>query len=179
MTAPSNRWIVHSNEVLYAHPGFGAVTSGDIAELKRRAAASPRGRCRICLHENSAEPLHEMVVAMAGWVYDRPHRHLSKAESQVVLEGEATCIRYTPAGQPKASQRFSAEGGADGARVLRMPAREFHGLLIHSEWFVFSESTLGPFDPNASEDAPWSPRADDREAVERYLAELKSWVGAR
>lgn len=173
---PQNRWVARSGEVLYASADFVTVTPDDIVELKHRAAASPRGRCRLCLHQDPAASLHDMVIALARGVYDRPHRHLAKAETLIALEGEAICLRYTQDGRPMNCERFSAVGGTAGARILRMPVGEFHGLLVTSEWLVFCESTVGPFDPAASEAAPWSPKPDDKSAVECYLAELNDWV---
>lgn len=176
--APRNRWTAFGNDIRYASGSFVTVTPDDIAELKRSAAVSPRGRCRLCLHEDSAAPLHDMVIALRQGVYDRPHRHLAKAETLVALEGEAICVRYAQDGQPTAWQSLSATG-SNSARILRMPIGEFHGLLIVSEWFVFCESTLGPFDATASEAAPWSPGYEDQAAVEQFLAGLNKWVEAR
>lgn len=178
-TALQNRWIVHSGEVLYASAGFVSVTPEDIAELKRRAAASPRGRCRLCLHRDASAPLHDMVIALARGAYDRPHRHFAKTETLIALEGDATYFHFAADGKPVACMGFSASAEASGARVLRMPTGEYHGLLIKSDWLVFCESTLGPFDPAASEAAPWSPAPDDKPAVERYLAGLNDWIAAR
>jgi len=179
MTTSRQRWIVHSDEVLYASAGFVTVTPEDIVDLKHRAAATPRGRCRLCLHQDPGALLQDMVIALSRGVYDRPHRHLARAETLIALEGEALCVRYTPDGRPTETQQFSASVGNAGARILRMPVGEFHGLLITSEWLVFCESTLGPFDPAASELASWSPAPEDKPAVERYLAGLTNWAASR
>jgi cupin fold WbuC family metalloprotein len=172
MADPLNRWIVHNVEVLYARPGVVAVTPDDIADLKERAAHSPRRRCRFCLHETPADDLHDMVIALGRGVYDRPHRHIAKVETLIALEGEGIFVRFAADGRPIAFQRFSAVGARNSAHVLRTPVGEYHGLLVESEWLVFCESTLGPFDPAAIEFAPWSPTPADAPAVERYLTEL-------
>jgi cupin fold WbuC family metalloprotein len=171
-----DRWIAHSGEVLYPRWDTAAVTADDIAALKQRAAASPRGRCRICLHERASDTLHDMVIVLGRGAYDRPHRHFAKIETLVAMEGEAMYLRFAADGTPIACKRFSAGGDAGSVRVLRTSVGEFHGLLVASEWFVFCESTLGPFDPAASEFAPWSPAPENERAVERYLAELDSWA---
>jgi cupin fold WbuC family metalloprotein len=170
-----DRWIPQGAEVLYPRPGVVAVTPEDIVALKRRAAAGPRGRCRICLHANADESLHDMVIVLARGTYDRPHRHLAKAETMIALEGEALYFRFAVDGKPTGRERFSAGSNSNGACLLRTVPGEYHGLLIESEWLVFCESTLGPFDPAASEFAPWSPVPEDKAGVEHFLGQLRGW----
>ncbi len=117
-----------------------------------------------------------MVIALARGIYDRPHRHLVRGETLIAIEGEGVYIRFAADGRPAAHQRFSASARGGSTRILRTPAGEYHGLLIESEWLVFCESTSGPFDPAASEFAPWSPAPEEKLVVERYLAELRDWA---
>jgi cupin fold WbuC family metalloprotein len=174
MTDLLDRWVARGSDVFYPRPGVVAVTSADVAALKERAAASPRGRCRICLHGKETDILHDMVIVLYRGAYDRPHRHLVKVETMIAIEGAAVYLRFAADGTPIAADLFSA--GNSGARVLRTPAGEFHALMIVSEWLVFCESTLGPFDPGASEFAPWSPAAEETTAVARYLSGLAAWA---
>jgi cupin fold WbuC family metalloprotein len=171
-----DNWVAHGDEVLYARPGIVAVTPDDLAALKRRAARNSRGRCRFCLHQDPSDALHDMVIALRQGVYDRPHRHFYKVETLIVLEGEGTYVRFASDGRPIAGQRLSALEDQRCARILRTPVGEYHSLLVESEWLIFCESTLGPFDPAASDFAPWAPTPEDRPAVERYLAELNDRV---
>jgi cupin fold WbuC family metalloprotein len=118
------------------------------------------------------------VIALGRDAYDRPHRHLVKTETMIALEGEALYLQFDVDGAPTGRQRFSAAANCDGVRMLRTPPGEFHGLVVVSEWLVFCESALGPFDAAASEFAPWSPAPADGSAVGRYLADLRA-VAAR
>jgi cupin fold WbuC family metalloprotein len=171
-------WIIENDEVLYAPAGFNALAPADIDELKQRAAKTPRQRCRVCLHDAPNAALHDMVIVQGRGIYARPHRHLTRPETLIVLEGEGTFIRFSDDGQPVAAISLSASGRAGTTQVIRVPVSEFHGLTVESEWLVICESTLGPFDPKANEFAAWSPPQEDVTAVGRYLDELKIRVAA-
>jgi cupin fold WbuC family metalloprotein len=173
----SDRWVAQSSEVFYARPGTMGVTVEDIAALKEMAKRNPRGRCRFCLHGNVSDRLHDMVIAFMPGAYDRPHRHLSREETLVVLDGEAKYIHFSEVGQPQNLLNLSASGASNASRLVRTPIGQFHNLLIGSETFVFCESTLGPFDPASSEFSSWSPISTDTATVDEYLAGLAKWAG--
>jgi cupin fold WbuC family metalloprotein len=173
-----SRWIVQNEEVLYAPADFSALVPADIAELKRRAAQTARKRCRICLHQAPNAVLHDMVIVQGRGIYARPHRHLTRPETLIVIEGEGTFIRFSDAGEPVAAIALSASNGSATTQVLRVPVSEFHGLTVESEWLVICESTLGPFDTAANEFAAWSPPQEDVAAVARYVEELKLRLAA-
>jgi len=59
------------------------------------------------------------------------------------------------------------EMSRDAVFQQHMPPDTFHSLLIESEWFVFQETTTGPFNANDSSTAIWSPDANDSAAVTR------------
>lgn len=175
MNGDAGRWIVVNKEILYARDEFSTVTASDIALLKRFAAEGS-GRARICLHPNSDAILHDMVIVHARGTYVRPHRHLTRAETLFVLEGEATFIRFSEDGHPIETHRLNTASA--GTQIVRVPAGEFHGLLIHSDWLVFCESTLGPFDATTSEFALWSPMSTDLAGIERYLDKFTPSINA-
>jgi cupin fold WbuC family metalloprotein len=168
------RFIVQSEEVLYASSPLVAVTAEDIAELKERAARTRRRRCRICLHPDAADKLHDMVIAHAGGTYDRPHMHAHKAETLIVLEGSATLLLFEPDGRMTGTVKLGPAGRQGAAPMVRVPPRQHHGLLIESEWLIICESTLGPFDAEATIPAIWSPPGDAETEVARYMAALIS-----
>ena len=176
ITSVSDRWIAQNGEVLYARPGTSGITAEDIAALKDMAKRSSRGRCRFCLHESASDLLHDMVIAFVPGAYDRPHKHHAKTETLIAIEGDAFYLRFSDNGRPISAQLISASEKSGALHVLRTPVGEYHALLISGGSFVFCESTLGPFDPEASEFAPWSPVPEDKSSVDHYLAELHSWA---
>ncbi len=172
------RFVVQSEEVLYASSPLVAVTAEDIAELKQRAARTKRRRCRICLHPDAADPLHDMIIAHAGGTYDRPHMHARKAETLIVLEGSALLLLFDTEGQMTGTVPMGPAGAPGAVPMVRVPPRQHHALLIESEWLVICESTLGPFDAEATIPAAWSPPGDAEAEIARYVAGLTAAAAA-
>ena len=162
-----------SEEVYYAGPGVTLVDDGTIAFLKDVARENERRRCRLCAHRDVGDSLHEMLIVHAQDAYVRPHKHLDKAESLHVIEGAATLVCFSEEGRP---ERFERLGEASSGRPFyyRMPEGVYHMLLIDSDWLVFHEAVLGPFERARTVMAPWSPEERDAEAVDRFCADLRS-----
>ena len=53
-----------------------------------------------------------------------------------------------------------------------MPDGVFHTLIFRSEWMVFLETTIGPFDRAMTEVADWAPPETDAAAGRAYLSGL-------
>lgn len=160
-----------SAEVFYSDGGFLAVDRQMIDMLKRKAQSSPRRRCRLCFHASSEELQQEMLIVMHCSSYVRPHRHLRRAETLSVIEGACDTILFDESGVVTDCLPMSpaAEGGSF---FYKMPAGIFHTLNFQSEYLVFLETTIGPFDPASSEAAPWAPAETDATAGHAYLASL-------
>jgi len=149
-----------SPEVLYATGATAAVDDSDIAELKRLAALNPRRRCRICFHSGPDAALHEMLIVHEKGAWVPPHKHLGRDESIHVVEGSALLITFSEDGGVAETVRL----GQNGDIYCRLPGDVFHTLLIESDWFVFHETTLGPFIPLNTVFAPWAPKEPGEQA---------------
>jgi len=158
-----------SPEVLYATGTPAAVDGSDIAELKRLAAINPRRRCRICFHSGPDAALHEMLIVHEKGTWVPPHKHLDRDESIHVVEGSALLVTFTEDGSVAAAVRL----GRDGDLYCRFPGGVFHTLLVESDWFVFHETTLGPFDPSNTVFAPWAPK-EPGEQAELFTERLRN-----
>lgn len=148
-----------SPEVLASDGGFLAVDGTMVERLKSGAAASDRRRCRLCFHADASSAQQEMLIVMHRSAYVRPHRHLAKVETLTVIEGEADALLFHEDGAVARQIAMGAPGGSDHF-FYRVPPGQFHTLVFRSEWLVFLETTIGPFDPAASEPAPWAPGED-------------------
>ncbi len=172
MDSAQTRLRAVSPEVIYSDGGFLAVDGATIALLKDRALAAPRRRCRLCFHADQDEKQQEMLIVMHRSSYVRPHRHIGKVETFTIVEGTCDAILFDPAGSVTETIAMSpaAEGGSF---FYRMPEGIFHTLLFQSEWLVFLETTIGPFDRATSEAADWAPPETDAPAGHAYLSGLK------
>ena len=139
--------------------------------LKEAARTLPIRRARLCAHPTPDALQQDMLIVSHRDTYVAPHRHLTKSETMIVLEGEADAYFFDEAGT---LENIVPMGSLASGRTYfyRMPAGRFHSLRITSELLVFVEGTLGPFVRSESENAPWAPAADDAEKGHAYLARL-------
>lgn len=167
-----------SAEVLYADDPIVTVDAADIAALKRAAEGNLRRRARLCAHRSIDAVLHEMLIVHTSDTYVRPHRHLGKAESFHVIEGEVDVVVFSDdGGIADVIPMGSFQSGRPFFYRIADPV--YHTLLIRSAVLVFHEATTGPFRREATEFAPWAPDDGHPEAVERFLAGLNDAVAAR
>lgn len=158
-----------SEEILYPrHGDVVKLTAAHMQALRKHAQGTRRKRARICTHPDTTNPLHEMIILHVCGAYVRPHRHPGKSESFHVIEGEADIILFDEGGKVE-NVISMGEKGSGKAFFYRLNQATFHTLLIRSEIFIFHETTNGPFQPGASEFAPWAPLEEDQESVERFM----------
>jgi len=159
-----------SDEVLYAADAMVSVCSADMDALAGAAAGTPRRRIRICAHPDAGDPLHEMLIVLGKGNYIRPHRHAAKSESFHVIKGSADIVLFDESGKPEERIRLG-DYRSGRSFYFRMNRSQFHSVVVSSEFFVFHETTNGPFDRSDTEFAPWSPEEGDIAAGNRFLEE--------
>lgn len=144
-----------------------------LAQVKKMAVHEPLRRARLCLHNEPGDRLHEMIIAFCRDSYVRPHRHINKSESFHVVEGELDVVFFDDTGQVT---RRVAMGtvGSDRVFVYRLACNLWHTIVFRTNVVVVHETTNGPFSPEESQIAPWSPDPADREAVAKFMNKLEN-----
>lgn len=166
-----------SEEVFYASDRVPRVTRADLADLTREAGNTARRRSRLCTHRDVADAIHEMFIVHPRGAYVRPHKHLNKAESMSVLDGEVDLVLFDDNG--RVADVVSMGNVASGrAFYYRMTDAIFHTLLIRSEWLVFHEVTSGPFRREDTVFAPWAPEDADTSGVATFIAGVEEQAAA-
>lgn len=162
---------VVTDDVLVAG-GVVKVTAADLADVARRGVRSPRKRARLCAHPRTTDPLHEMLICLAAGTYVRPHRHRGKSESFHVVEGELDVVLF---GDDGSVGEVVPMGPYHSGRTFfyRLTEPRFHTVLVNTPFALIHETTNGPFDPAATEFAPWAPAEGDPEAG-RYAGALRA-----
>ena len=160
-----------SPEVYYSDARVVVAGQEDVAFVKAAAAATPRGRARLCTHGGAAAALHEMLIVHHRDVYVRPHAHVGKSESLLVIEGAAVAVLFYESGGIERAVEM-ASFGAGHCFYYRMPEGVFHTLLVRSEWLLFHEATIGPFDRATTVFPAWAPDGSDADATRVYLDSL-------
>ncbi|MBA4016137.1 MAG: cupin fold metalloprotein, WbuC family [Pirellula sp.] len=165
-----------SEEVLVARDRIVKVAREDVAPLSEMAARSPRRRARLCAHTASSNPLHEMLIALDGASYVRPHRHHGKSESFHVIAGSLTVVVFHDDGT---IDEVIPMGDYQSGRVFyyRLQDAAYHTVLPLNGQALIHETTNGPFEPGQTEFAPWAPLAEDLDAVQDYLRDLSQAIG--
>jgi cupin fold WbuC family metalloprotein len=145
-----------------------------IAELITEARSANLRRARICLHPETGDVLHEMIIALCRDSYVAPHRHRRKTESFHMLAGEIDVVVFDDDGRPIALHTLSAEN-PDLPRVMRLQHPVWHSVLVRTEYAVVHEVTNGPFRKQDTEIATWAADPDDATAVARFRGDMSSW----
>ena len=159
-----------NDEVLYTDDPIVQVSRADIQGLKQAALSNPRRRIRLCGHRNINSTLHEMLIVHTKGTYVHPHKHLNKSESFHVVEGIADIVVFDDSG--KVTAVVPMGDYASGRKFFyRLSDPWFHTLLITSEFFVFHETTNGPFVKADTVFAQWAPEDKDDGAGQRFLEE--------
>ncbi len=141
--------------------------------LKAAALAHPLKRARINLHADPAKDrVQEMIIAEHRDTYVRPHRHPGRLESFHIVDGYCTVLIFDDAGNVTQKIRMGNVLGWERSLLCRQRESVWHTVLVETDFAVIHEVVEGPF-PYETEWAPWSPRAEDTEAVEMFKAELR------
>jgi cupin fold WbuC family metalloprotein len=169
--------IRQSADVFLAPGPISTIGDEEIVTIRNAAMASEKGRARINTHPGSEDALHEMVIAIRQDSYIRPHRHLGKSEAFHIVQGAVDIVIFEDSGELRDVVRLGAPGG-NQAFYYRLSMPLFHTLLIRSDMLVVHEITNGPFVPNATLFAAFSPEESDRTLAKHFLGELDRRVTA-
>ena len=150
--------------------GYRALTNDVLAEVSKRAAASPRKRMNHNFHE-LPDRVQRMLNAIEPGTYLRPHRHLDppKTETFLLLRGEASAVIFEDQGTVRDIVRLSERTGNLGVDIK---PGTWHSLISQAPGTVIFETKEGPYVPATDKDfAPWAPPEGSSEAA-AYLQKL-------
>jgi len=156
-----------NSEVYYTKSNLEFVNYNHINFLKKKIKFSKRKRARICLHKDNSR-LHEMIIILSKDSYIRPHKHLRKAESLHVIEGRAEVIFFDNKGKVLKKVKLESKNKKLNF-YYRLSNSIFHTFKIKSKFFIFHESTEGPFLKNKTIYAKWSPSENDKFKAKKFI----------
>ena len=160
-----------SDEVLYADTSVVGVDREFVDFLKDQARRNARKRIRLCVHRDVRDQTHEMIIVHMSGTYVRPHKHLNKIESFHVIEGNGLLVLFDEKGDVT---RVVPMGTRSSGRCFyhRLSRALYHTLMIYSDYFVFHETTGGPFIPEETVFPEWAPEEDDSAGVGKFTDNL-------
>ena len=159
-------------EVLLASEAISTLNKNDIQDLIQFAEKNTSKKVRFCSHQSPDELMQEMFIVHPKDVYVRPHKHLDRVESILILQGEVDYILFDDSGN---IEKIIKMGDNTTGKNFYASVRDkkYHSFIIKSDWLVFLEITTGPFDKTKSVFAPWSPEDKNSIEVKNYMSKLK------
>ena len=167
------KWDKISEEVFYPRQNeFVEISKNDIDSLIKAAEDNPRQRARYCTHSSTEDDVHEMVIYHKKGTYIRPHKHLGKTESFLLISGEADVLIFDEDGNLLEARNMGKyETGKN--YYYRIPDSCFHAQIFRKDT-IFHEATKGPFDVNSTINAIWAPKETEYHLVKDYMKNLES-----
>lgn len=141
-----------------------------LARLKEKQYGNPEKKCTLCLHNDTREKHHEMINLYRKGEYVRPHCHIDKTETKIMLEGKMLAVLFDDKG--KITDRIILSSGTNDNFLLRVDRRVIHTNIPLTD-VVFYESITGPYTGvNDSFFPAWAPELDDKGAIQKLYARL-------
>lgn len=144
------------------------VSSQDISDLIVMASHAETGRARILLHPDSADSLHEMVIALPADSCDHPHINFKSSKSFLALSGTFAVVTFSNDGEEVKLSILSADERNEG-RIARLNAPAWHTIIPLVGNVVFLETIIGPFEGNQF--ASWFPDRTKQPSEYRVAAD--------
>ncbi len=145
----------------------------DVDELEKLVLFTEKKRIRICLHSEN-DLIHEMIIVVKRGSYIRPARHIKKTESLHVIKGIANVIFFNNNGEIEEIKKLSQY--PESNFYYRMNTDIFHTLIVDSDFFMFHETTNGPFIRDNTIEAMWAPHENQLKDTEKYMLFLNDQI---
>jgi len=164
-----------NDEVFHSLESSFSLKKTDIDELVNLANLNQRRRVRLCSHSSPKDLIHEMFIVHKKGEYIRPHKHINKIESMMVISGKADYVCFDNSGNITEVIKM---GDLHSKRPFYFNNKDgiFHTMIIRSEWLVFLEITEGPFNKSKTFFPDWSPEESDKLGIQAYQKEVKKLV---
>lgn len=133
-------------------PPVKTITPTSLADLAAQAAAAPRRRKNLNLHDHLDDPIQRLLNALEPGTYIRPHRHPDGVwELFTLLSGACSILVFDAQGM--VTERIDL--AQDGTLVAEIPAGSWHSVVARQPGTVVIEVKPGPYVPGSF--APWAP----------------------
>ncbi len=147
-----------------------AYINNNILEELKSIVLKENKNVRISLHTSSQNTMHNMIISQGDYTYNRPHKHINKAETYHILYGEQIVIIFDNNGNVIDKVCMSK----DENMIYRFEKDTYHMTIPITKCCVFHESKIGPFvRKRDSILASWSPSDNNPKEVKTFLDKLK------
>ena len=94
---------------------------------------------RICLHKDSLDKHHDMVILQQRKNFYLPHKHLKKGETYHIIKGSMASILFKDNGKIKKIYKLVKDD------IFRTPLNTYHTMVPLTKFVIYHESKIGPF----------------------------------
>lgn len=128
-------------------------------------------RSRICTHKKPRSKIHEMFIAILKDSYIKPHKHLTKDESYLLIKGKLEIVIFNEKGRIKEIIYMSSTG-KHKKLYFKVPKNTMHTIVIKSKYVVIKEVTEGPFNKKNDVFANFAPNENQKIKIKTYYKKL-------
>ena len=137
------------------------MTRDSVQTLLDKYKLSSRKRHRYCFHQNPTVDLHDIIISYDSTSYIPPNKHIGKAESLLILDGEIDFFLFSYNGQVYDYRRLAASNSSHPF-YLRVPPNTWHGLrAVGSRPCIIKYTIAGPYSSSSLKWASFAPSEDD------------------
>jgi cupin fold WbuC family metalloprotein len=143
-----------SNEVEYNQNKLFIVDKNWIKRIKKKAIKNISKKFRTCIHYSKKDLVQEMLIVHTKDTIVKAHKHKNKNESILVLEGIALVKVYDNQGNIKKIFKIG-DYTTKYPFFYKMKKNTYHSFNFLTKFFIFKETTQGPFNKNETIFAKW------------------------
>jgi cupin fold WbuC family metalloprotein len=150
------------------------ITNELIDTVVADARKSQRLRMNYNFHPELSDPVQRLLNALEPWTYIRPHKHINKEESFVLLRGTILAVSFNDDGTIRDHAILSQKSGILG---IEFEENCFHMLTSLESGSAVFEIKEGPFVPHTDgSSALWAPKEGTPEAKD-FLKKVFAVLG--
>ena len=150
------------------------ITTQLIDSVIDQARTSLRLRMNYNFHPKLSDPVQRLLNALEPWTYIRPHKHITKEESFVLLRGTALAVVFNDDGSIRDHAVLSQANGILG---IEFEENSYHMLTALETGTVVYEIKEGPFVPHTEgSSASWAPQ-EGTPGAKDFLAKVFGELG--
>ena len=130
----------------------------EILDIMQDSVVKEKTNIRVSLHSSPDNLFHNMIIAQGDFTYNKPHKHVNKAETYHILYGEQLVVIFNDDGTISDKFLMSKEENM----IYRFEKGIFHMTIPLTPCCIFHESKIGPFVREGdSIFASWAPNENE------------------
>jgi len=145
-----------------------SIIDTDMIEALKKETLKLKQTIRICMHSNSDDDLHNMVIAHPFNLYIRPHCNPINSKAYHHIYGDMLMV-----GLDNNKKEIFRTILSEKNKIIRIPKNLYLYIKILSNVAIFHEIALGPYTKDTTIYPSWAPTTTDSKGVNSFIKEYK------